>query len=502
VPPVQGGGRLSWWSAYRLNGIYLLSYLIQEGFSAELVNKYFREKDRFQNLLNESPRSVIISSTFVRNKAVLKRLVDDIRAAAPDVFIIAGGVFVYTSFLLMERSKNGRYETELAKDDYLFLREGDPSVDLYIISAQGEKILCDALKRLQGNQPMDGLRNAAYRQGKTHHFTGRIDDVSATDDLSFVSWPSLPETILDPGVVAMRASRGCPYNCAFCNFVKDRRLLYVKPADRLIQELRAVARRCVRYVWFVDDNFRLGKRELRELCQRLVEEALPIRWMTMIRAGALKGMDPLLLREAGCIEVQMGLESADTGILKNMNKGADPKLYREVVEGLLGAGINCSCYFMFGFPGETEESALRTRRFIQDLEHPELEGTLSWTLFPFSLAPLSPIYEPEMRERFGLTGYMDRWKHATMDSDRAKEHVKESFMELDHSCAIYRGDNLDILRRFSPVQQKRFLVVRHRLSKRTLEGSLTNEEVISAFGEILGFSRDPSVHGGEPQNDR
>jgi radical SAM superfamily enzyme YgiQ (UPF0313 family) len=200
--------------------------------------------------------------------------------------------------------------------------------------------------------------------------------------------------------------------------------------------------------------------------------------------------------------LQMGLESADTGILKNMNKGADPKLYREVVEGLLGAGINCSCYFMFGFPGETEESARRTRRFIQDLEHPELEGALSWTLFPFSLAPLSPIYEPEMRARFGLTGYMDRWKHATMDSDRAVEHVRESFMELDHSCAIYRGDNLDILRRFSPAQQKRFLVERHRLSKRALEGSLTNEEVISAFGEILGLSRDSSVHGGETQNDR
>jgi hypothetical protein len=90
-----------------------------------------------------------------------------------------------------------------------------------------------------------------------------------------------------------------------------------------------------------------------------------------------------------------------------------------------------------------------------------------------------------MREKFGLTGYMDQWRHGTMDSDRAMEHVREAFMELDHSCAIYRGDNLDILRRFPAAQQKRFLVERHRLGKKAVRGPLTDEEVISAFGKIL-----------------
>lgn len=485
VPPVSGDGRMSWWSAYRLNGIYLLSYLTQQGFSVELVNKYFKEKNRCKALLTQSPRSVIISTTFVRNKGVLRRLVDDIRDAASDVFIIAGGVFVYTSYLLLQRSRDGDYETESAMEDYLFLGETDPRADLFIISAQGENILCHALERLRDNRPVDDLPNTAYRQGSRYEFTRRLDDISTTGDVSSVEWGDLPGAIFEPGVVPLRASRGCPYNCAFCNFVKDRRLLYTKPAEGVVKELRTVSERGARYVWFVDDNFRLGKKEIRQFCERIIGESLPIQWMTMIRASGLKGLDPSLLREAGCIEVQMGLESADPTVLKNMNKGADPELYGEVVEGLLAAGINCSCYFMFGFPGETEESALRTRQFIHELEHPELEGTLSWTLFPFSLAPLSPVYEPAMREKFGLTGYMDRWAHATMDSDRAMEHVREAFMELNQSCAIYRGDNLDILRGFRPARQKRFLVERHRLSKKALRDSLDDKQLVDFFANVL-----------------
>lgn len=485
VPPVAGEGRDYWWAAYRLNGIYLLSYLMRKGFSVELVNKYFLERERFRDLLGQNPRSVIISTPFIRNKTVLKEIVDDMRDLAPDLFIIAGGAFVYASYLLQERALDGRYDAASGAGDYLFIEKKDPSVDLFIISGQGESILCDALERLRDSRPMDDLPNVAYRQGEGHAFTPRIDDISGTKDLPLVDWAALPDFIFESGVVPMRASRGCPYRCAFCNFVKDRRLLYTKPEDLLIQELKTVSQRGVRYIWFLDDNFRMGKRDMEAFCRRIIEESISLQWLTMIRASAIKGMDFSLLREAGCIDVQMGLESADPGILENMAKGVTPDVYREVVEGLLSAGIHASCYFIFGFPGETEETAMRTRRFIQEMEHPELEGTLSWTLFHFSLAPLSPIYDPDMRAKYGLTGYMDTWQHNTMDVRRAREHVNEAFMELDNSCPIYRGDNLKILEGLSPQQRKRFVVERHRLAKKALDTPPTDEEVLAAFSAIL-----------------
>jgi radical SAM superfamily enzyme YgiQ (UPF0313 family) len=168
-----------------------------------------------------------------------------------------------------------------------------------------------------------------------------------------------------------------------------------------------------------------------------------------------------------------------------MNKKANPTMYAQVLRKLLGAGINCSSYFIFGFPGETEDTAHHTREFIKRIEHPELEGILTWSIFPFMLAPLSPIYEPEMRGKYDLTGYMQDWKHGTMDSERAKQLVTETFFELENSGPIYRDDNQDILLGLAPDQRKRFVINRHRLSKREAGKEPDREDILKSFTEIL-----------------
>jgi p-methyltransferase len=484
VPPIHNDGIMSWWSAPRLNGISLLSHLIKHDFDVELITKYYKERDYFCQLLQHTPRVAIISTTFIQTKKALGKLVDDIRSLAPDITIIVGGTLVYMSYLMLQRSHEKNYVTESAKNDFLFFTHNEPSVDLYIISLLGEQILCEALKRIKKNQPLDNLPNTARLVGKNYHFTKRIDDISNAGE-AHIDWKSLPDTVFKSGVVPMQASKGCPYRCAFCNFIKDRRMIFRKPVKQIIDELKAVSDRGVRYVRFVDDNFRLGSLDLNAVCQQIIDEGIQLNWMSMIRANTLRDVDAQLLRQAGCIEVQLGLESADPQILRNMNKKAAPALYARIVRKLLAAGINCSCYFLFGFPGETDETALRTREFIKSIEHPDLEGLLSWNLFTFSLAPLSPVYEFEMREKYGLTGYMDDWKHRTMDSKQAKEHAKKAFLELENSCPIYRGDNLNILLSLTPYQRKTLFITRHRLLKSTLKSQIDKDHIIKSFTKIL-----------------
>jgi anaerobic magnesium-protoporphyrin IX monomethyl ester cyclase len=253
----------------------------------------------------------------------------------------------------------------------------------------------------------------------------------------------------------------------------------------LTDELKAVAEKGVQYVWFVDDNFRLGAGNLNAICRRLIDEDIPVQWMSFIRASALRNVDAELLRRAGCTEVQLGLESADPQVLKNMNKKADADLYGSVIKKLLSAGIHCSCYFIFGFPGETEASVKRTQEFIESIERPEYDGVLSWSMFPFVLTPMSPIYEPERRMKYGLQGYMSDWKHDTMDSGQARGHLVNTFLKLEHSGAIYRGDNLAQLAGLSPRKRKAFISKRHQLSKSAMRKSLTQEEIINEFMNLF-----------------
>ena len=485
VPPIKGNSVASWASSQKLNGISLFNFLTQHNFDVALINGYYAERDAFRRLLKDTPRAVIISTTYLPNKSTLKKLVDDIRDLAPDIFIIVGGPFIYLSHLLSQRRNEANYDTESAKNDFLFLDvDNEPKVDLYIISLQGETILCEVLNRIKKGESVLNLPNTAFLAGNSYNFSRRIDDISNPADI-IIDWRSLPGDIFEALVVPMQASNGCPYRCAFCNFNKDRKLSFLKPIDLLMNELKAVINCGVRYVWFVDDNFRLGKDDLNTVCRRIIEEDIEINWMSFLRASTLKNVDMQLLRQSGCVEVQLGLESADETILINMNKKANPGLYSEVLQRALSAGINCSCYFISGFPGETAETAQRTREFIKRHEYPELEGYFSWSIYPFVLSPLSPIYEPELRKKYNLTGYMQKWKHETMDSYQAREQVLKTYYALENSGPIYRADNQDILNALGPKRRKKFEATRHRLSKAALTGQLEAQEILKSFNAII-----------------
>jgi radical SAM superfamily enzyme YgiQ (UPF0313 family) len=491
VDPVAGNNGPSWSSAPKLNGIYLLSYLTRQRFHVALINSFYEEKNAFARLLEASPKAIVISTTFITEKTVLKKLASDIRSMAPDIFIVAGGPFVYTSFQLLQRAGRGGYDTASAKQQSLFLDTADePQIDLYIISRRGETVLRDALSRLADGRPVNGIPNTAVLDGNTFRFSERIDDTLGAEDTP-IDWAGLPDAVFGSGVVSMQASTGCPFNCAFCNFIKDRRMNRIRPLDRIVSEMKAVSRRGASHVWFVDDNFRLGKRDLGTVCRRLIEEGISLNWMTFIRADALVGEDLRLLKEAGCQEVQLGLESADPAILKQMNKKASPQLFTDVLTRLRAAGIHCSCYFIFGFPGETPRSAQRTRAFIQTHAQMDLPGDIAFSLFPFLLIPLSPIYEPEARRPHALAGYMREWTHRGMDARGAVREIWQTFMSMEKAGSIYRGDNLDLLQALGTTQRKAFKAARHGLARDALEGRLTREKAIRAFENAFSMHAPP-----------
>lgn len=477
----------AWASAPKLNGLFLYSHLRRHGFEPLLANDF----DHFKTLpCLDQPghKIIIISTTFIFNKATLNGLLEQIKTLVPDSTIIVGGHFVYFSYLLTKKQSDPTYDTESPRSDFLFLDNEKSLADFFITDRHGHKTLIQLLTRCLAGQNGAELPNIARIQGGALVFSEQVEEPLDPQNLK-IDWDSLPDWVFSTGVVPMQASVGCPHHCAFCNFVKDHRFNNIKPMDELIGEMQAVIRRGARYIWFSDDNFRLGKQDLTAVCQRILAEGIKVRWQSFIRASTLQGVDFHLLKRAGCIEVQIGLESADAVILENMNKKATPALYAQVVKGLLQTGIHCSCYFIVGFPGETSDSVERTLQFIKEIESPEAEGCLSWSIFPFMLSPLSPIYEQPQKARYGLQGYMSKWKHATMDSDQAMKHVKQMFFALEYSGPIFRADNLDMLHNLGSKNRKAFIKSRQLLTKKSLRAEFPDPAGI--MQELEGvFSHD------------
>jgi hypothetical protein len=122
---------------------------------------------------------------------------------------------------------------------------------------------------------------------------------------------------------------------------------------------------------------------------------------------------------------------------------------------------------------------------MQEIQHPELPGSLSWSIYPFILVPLSPIYEPEQRQRYKLDGYMLDWQHETMGTETAHNAIKQAIMALNDSAPIYRDDNLDMLEALDPVTRKKFFRARLQLAKLETVGRADPETVFRTFDSIL-----------------
>ena len=266
VPPVDGDGVFSWASSHKLNGIFLYSYLSGQGFDVGLINSYYDERDTFVNMLKESPKAVIISTTFIMSKKALHQLVRDIRSLAPDIFIVAGGQFVHLSSRIRERLKSDNPLMDIYSSDYLFLdQEDEPQVDLYIISSRGEAILAKALSIIKAHGKCEGLPNTATYLNKRYGFGNQTDDIVEAGAVT-VDWDRLPSDIFKAGVNCSTIYI-MPFHCFAIHQIQ--RLMGVKPLETLIEELKMVGQKGVRYVWFADDNFRLGEKSSRGCLQEI-----------------------------------------------------------------------------------------------------------------------------------------------------------------------------------------------------------------------------------------
>lgn len=201
--------------------------------------------------------------------------------------------------------------------------------------------------------------------------------------------------LLDPSKsnrLTVQTSRGCPHRCEFCaSSILLTRRYKVKPVDKVIREIREIKRLWPRpFIEFADDNSFVDRAHYRELLRRLAAEN--VRWFTEADVRMAQDDDLLaLMRDSGCQQVLIGLESQRPASLRQIELNSDWKarqqdFYKAAIAKIQSYGITVNGCFIFGLDGDTPEVFDETLHFVRESGLYEVQITF---LTPF---PGTPLY--------------------------------------------------------------------------------------------------------------
>jgi radical SAM superfamily enzyme YgiQ (UPF0313 family) len=165
------------------------------------------------------------------------------------------------------------------------------------------------------------------------------------------------------------SSRGCPIGCSFCQ-VKNLMGLHFRKrsAEHVLNEIKYLVDNYeIKSIEFDDDNLISDRHRAIEIFEGL--KKLNLVWVT--NALAAFKLDKELFRimkECGCVYVDIAVESASERILKMVGKPINLDKIREVSKWGKEFGIFIACNFMIGFPTETWDEIRRTIRFAEEID--------------------------------------------------------------------------------------------------------------------------------------
>jgi radical SAM superfamily enzyme YgiQ (UPF0313 family) len=141
----------------------------------------------------------------------------------------------------------------------------------------------------------------------------------------------------------------------------------------------------VRHINIYDDLFTANRPRIVELSEKLARAPLGINFNCAVRVGYTDDDLLKILKDAGCLMVSLGIESADPDMLARHKSGVSLDAVRDTVRRIQAAGLRAKGLFMMGLPGETEASIRNTSDFIISLE---LDDMNMAKFTPFPGAPL------------------------------------------------------------------------------------------------------------------
>lgn len=287
-----------------------------------------------------------------------RQQITELKRRAPETAVIAGGI-----------------HANLFPED--LLADGADAVVL----GEGEQTTCHLIEAINLGQPLTKVEGVAFLEGGSMRANRKSSRPLDSGELPIVDRNLYQLNLYSHHSIL--ASRGCPYDCAFCcNFsgtvlVKG---VSVSQHERVIREMAMLENDFgAREIFFADDLFLMKKPNILSFCAGYAASGLGVSWIGQLRADAMDAEVAKAMAAARCRRLYFGIESGSDTILARAGKRTTVERMLSGARCAMQAGLRVKTGWIYGLPGPLAEQ----RKSIDLMRRMRPNEISIHTLIPF-----------------------------------------------------------------------------------------------------------------------
>ncbi len=292
-----------------------------------------------------------------------------------------------------------------------------------VVIGEGELTIIELVIAIQEKKSIQHIQGIAYRDGTNVVINERRPLIKDIDTIPFPAYDlfpmeyyrlmRMPHVTNRDFVMPMLSGRGCTFQCTFC-YRMDKGFR-PRSNESIIEEIKLLKKDYgITYIAFSDELLMSSVARTESLCKDFIKAKLNVKWdcngrLNYARTDLLK-----IMKKAGCVFINYGIESMDDRVLKNMKKGLTTKQIIRGIEATLHVGISPGLNIIFGNIGDNRETLQKGVEFLLKYD----DRAQFRTIRPVTPYPGSPLYDYAI-EKGLLRDCADFYENKHLNSDLA-----------------------------------------------------------------------------------
>nr|WP_287584754.1 radical SAM protein [Candidatus Borrarchaeum sp.] len=328
---------------------YPAAVLEKEGYDVNIIDANVLRLNLSQMkkiILNKKPEVVVITTSPI-DRWQCPYL--DISAAINTVNLIKNSV---SSVKVILTGPHGTVTPE-----WLFKQSNN--ID-FVIRGEPEITILELMNNLEKKDKFTTVNGLSYRHNDViNHYRDR-SLIENLDELPFPAYHLLPMNKYEEGIFKnlkpvsiVLTSRGCPYKCVFCLKCMYGDKYRNRSPQNVINELELLVKEFqVKAIYFQDLEFVFDTNRTKEICESINDKKLKFKWACSARVDRIDGKLLKIMKKAGCVQINYGVESGSQKILNFSKKGINIKKIKETFKMTKENGIKPEAFLLIPLPGE------------------------------------------------------------------------------------------------------------------------------------------------------